>query len=135
MVKIVKMQNDDVNFYKDLGELITNKSVIKELGEPIITDSSQVWFVAYKDNKVIGFCSNYSRKDGFYIGYLYVVGSERGNGLGAKLLKKQIDFAKENKVDAINVVATMQYSKLFEKYGFQTIYEYVKYKKMRAELL
>ena len=133
-MEIKKLTINDKNFFKDMGKLITSQLTVRELGEPVITNESQIWYVVYDKKRVVGFSSNYVKKDGMHIGYLYVTPRYRNDGLGSQLLRKQIEYAKEIKVDSLKVVAPALIVKLYEKHGFNITYEFVNYKKMELIL-
>ena len=57
-----------------------------------------------------------NQRNAFFINYIYVSPDVQSKGLGTKLMKHVINFAKKNKADSITLMADIENSKLMYFY-------------------
>lgn len=119
-------------FYEQASNL---EGARKFLNERITNDESVV-FIAYDGNNSLGFVQLYpsfssvSMIQSWVLNDLYVIEPARGKGVGEKLMKKAIDFAKETGAKGVfletgkeNITA----QRLYEKVGFKRESNYFYY--------
>lgn len=108
-MKILRMTNQDKNFYTLLGPFLARREIEKEIGYPIFDDDSKAWLVALKDKEVVGFCYIAEKKKQYYqIESYYVIKGHRHKGVfrslfnsategikGAVILTTKNDYVRE----------------------------------------
>lgn len=91
----------------------TDRSAIKEMGEPFIFDESQTWVFAYRYDQMVGFiCYNLTK-----ILYVYVLPEFRKRGIFTELYN-------ELPPQKWEVVASNASYELFIKKGFEVVKNY-----------
>lgn len=120
-VRIIEMsveQNGEF-FYQKMGQFFASRRIRQELGNYAMSNEPDWrWFVAFKDDAVVGFLGTEPRKNtGFHISVLYVVEAERRQGIISSLLKAALEKADE-KSCAVTITAKREFAPILEKYGF-----------------
>lgn len=114
-----------------IGGYIMDRETIKELGEPLIFDCMDVWFV-YENKGFV--CLNIDGKKS-KLKYSYVNKNHRGEGIFSKLMDKAINYCKESGVKEINSISTLMALDIYiNKYGFKITKSFVNYFKIKKEL-
>ena len=122
MIKIVPFEKKD--FYK-IKELLINgfsKSFNKELNSDFLKNDNCYGFVAKHEKKTVGYASIHiieklNRKS-CLIEDVVIQKSERGKGIGKKLIEFLIDFSKLKKCDKIILNSNESNIPFYEKLGF-----------------
>lgn len=120
-IRIVEMsveQNGDY-FYQKMGQFFASRRIRQELGNYAMSNEPDWhWFVAFKDDAVVGFLGTEPRKTAsFHIIVLYVVEAERRKGIISSLLKAALEKADE-KSCSVTITAKKEIAFALEKYGF-----------------
>lgn len=120
-IRIVEMsveQNGDY-FYQKMGQFFASRRIRQELGNYALSNEPNWrWFVAFKDDAVVGFLGTEPRKTGsFHIMVLYVVEAKRRQGIISSLLKAALEKADEKSI-AVTITAKKEIAFSLEKYGF-----------------
>ncbi len=91
---------------------------------------NSVYFIAEEDGKILGgggiFPSKGLPADTCELVKMYLVPEARGTGLGANIINKSIDFAKQQGFKRIYLESMPELKKaisVYEKFGFEYIYE------------
>ena len=103
---------------------------IKNL-KKFLTTPNTYGFIAKVGDKIVGFayCYALQRPDGFVMFYLHTIGNlpnYQDKGIGSKLMKFIIDFAKKNKFSELFVITDKGNPRachLYEKFGGKNDYE------------
>lgn len=109
---------EDIYSEIELFKLVTNKKVVKSLGEPILINTNQEWLLFKEKEKLLGFICVEKEK----VSYLYVIPEARNKGIARQLL---------NSVKAKEAVCTKDSEHLFLSSGFKVAREWKNYKKVR----
>ncbi len=100
---IKSITNKDDTFYPLMGPYLANREVVKELGYPIYDDDDKVWFIAFKDDTLAGFCYLQPKgKNKYTVGSSYVVKSFRREGVFRGLITRILVEIKGSKVELIS---------------------------------
>lgn len=102
------------------------------LAEKMRTNEFLDWervFIAYEDEKIIGFCT-LTEKDELpeiyeyspFIGFVFVDENYRGNRISEQMIRKTSEYAKELGYEILYIMSGEK--GLYEKYGFEKIGEY-----------
>lgn len=123
-VRIVEMSviKNGEYFYQKMGPFFASRRLRQELGNYALSNEPDwIWFVAFKDEAVVGFLGTEPRKSGsFHITVLYVVEAERRQGIIRSLLKTALEKADENAC-SITITVKKELAYTLEKYGFYPI--------------
>ncbi len=103
---IVKMTNQDNNFYEYMGKFFGSRSIEKQMNDRIYDDDSKEWYIYIEEDKVMAFVSInknvikniYTTKDTYL----------------EEILKK---ILKENQITYSTV--TNKYTEIYEKCGLK----------------
>jgi len=87
-MKIIRLTNQDRNFYNTLGPFLARRDIEREIGYKIYDDDDKEWLVATEMNKIVGFCYIQEKPKSHYrIGSCYVVDRYRQKGVFKELFK------------------------------------------------
>lgn len=124
------------DLYRVFYEQASNLEGARKFLNERITNEESVVFIAYDGNNSLGFVQLYpsfssvSMMQSWVLNDLYVIEHARGKGVGEKLMKKAIDFAKETGAKGVfletgkeNITA----QRLYEKVGFKRESNYIYY--------
>lgn len=84
--------NDDIYLIMDQNQFSNYAHAVQPLGRKIVG--------------TVGLCKSYHLDKGAWIKRLYVQSGYRRNGIGSRLLRTAIDFAKEQGYNCVNLVAS-----------------------------
>jgi GNAT superfamily N-acetyltransferase len=103
------MEIFNVNYATELEDL---ENIEKEYG---------AFFVADKEGKIVGTLGIRNLGEEARIQRVYVKKSERGKGIGKKLMKKALDFCKKKKFKRVLITTypEMNVSDFYGKFGFK----------------
>ena len=94
-MKILRITNQDKNFYTLLGPFLARRDIEKEIGYQIYDDDGKVWLVAIKGKEVVGFCYIAEKKKQHYqLGSYYVIKGHRHKGIFRSLFNSAIEGVK-----------------------------------------
>lgn len=128
MVGLMKQVDSQTRFLaREPNEFNTNMLQEKRIIKGVMNRKSEEWFVAIYDGKLIGQASvgiksgklRYRHRAGIA---LCILKEFWGIGIGSALMEKCIEWAKNNKVEQIEleVVSTNERGRaLYKKYGFE----------------
>ena len=114
MIEIIKTKHSK-ELLCELSSLCFNKVVYKELGYPIFSDNNHMWFLAYKNEKLIGFCAAIEFKNKVKFCHDYIEFSERGNGYYKIMFSERFNIYQNKNIEA---VCTHKSIKTYKKFGF-----------------
>lgn len=114
MIEIVKIQHSK-ELLCELSSLCFNKLVYKELGYPIFSDVNHKWFLAYKNEKLIGFCAAIELKNKVKFCHDYIELNEREKGYYKILFSERFNNYKGKNIEA---VCTHKSINTFKNFGF-----------------
>jgi GNAT superfamily N-acetyltransferase len=106
--------------------LAMDRSIYKELGEPILYDVGDIWI----DNSKCFICINIKG----LLKYCYTFQEHRGKGYFSVLYTEIENYLKAQGVTEIKTVATKQAKPIYEKLGYNTTKEFINYFKMTKQL-
>lgn len=135
-VEIIKLTNQDKDFYNFVGPFLANRKIAKEMGTPLWDDDEKVWFVAVKDGEGIATCAYTlnKKKDKATLRSSYVKEEYREHGLYHKMFKIRLEALKKLKVKEVVGTATAKSKPIYEQFGFKFDIPKGKYFYMRKEL-
>src|SRR5690606_34013074 len=76
----IKHLNHSEELLIELSKIAFDYNVYKELGYPIYSDKNHLWFLIYKNNKLIGFCASINKKGKITFSHDYIIAEERNKG-------------------------------------------------------
>jgi ribosomal protein S18 acetylase RimI-like enzyme len=98
-----------------LSDVIMDRKVYKELGEPLIYDDGDMWMINVKYNTVVAFiCINNGK-----LKYLYTKEKYRKNGYAKELLSEMDKYCIKNNVKSIRLVSTNEGLQMYLNHGFE----------------
>lgn len=130
MVNIKRLEDKDILQMKEVLEDDNMDFDIKNL-EKFLTAPNTYGFIAKVDENIVGFayCYALQRPDGLVMLYLHSIGilpNYQDKGVGSKLMKFIIDFAKKNNFSELFVITDKGNPRachLYEKFGGKNDYE------------
>jgi hypothetical protein len=123
MIEIKKYNHSEL-LLSELSKIAFNYKCFKELGYPIFSDINHVWYLIYKNNYLIGFCSAIQTKNNIKFSHDYIIEKERGNKYYDLIFKERLNDYEDKKIIS---VATNKSVNTFLRYGFQIIKKTKKY--------
>lgn len=88
-MKIIKITNQDKEFYPLLGPYLANRDIEKAIGYQLYDDPGKVWVIAKNGRNVIGFCYLWQiTKNHWDIGSCY---APKNGGVFALMLDAAVD--------------------------------------------
>lgn len=114
-----------------LAGLLLSREVFKELGEPILFDEGDAFFVKEASGRVVGFSA--ISKDGF-LKYMYVVSDCRKMGLFSEMYEAVETAAQAFGFSAIRAVSTGMALPIYQKKGFEITHSYTNYFKIKKDI-
>lgn len=121
LLKIIKQERKE-RICAGLKYFSTSKSVLKELGEPIIVEDDHICLFAVVVNNIVGFLSYNNSK----ILYVYVLPEYRKRGIFTKLYN---ELPKQNWI----VMSSNLAKPIYEKRGFRVVKSYKTCHKMKLK--
>lgn len=82
-------------------------------------DSEAYHIVAFVDGEQAAAARLFEEDRGWHIGRVAVLKKFRGMGLGAQIMKKAEEFARENKISKISLSAQKRVQGFYEKLGYK----------------
>lgn len=82
-------------------------------------DSEAYHIVAFVDGEQAAAARLFEEDRGWHIGRVAVLKKFRGMGLGAQIMKKSEEFARENKISKISLSAQKRVQGFYEKLGYK----------------
>lgn len=116
MVYQLKNKKDVI---KHLSNFILSEKVFKELGEPIIYNKGDVFWVKIHKGVTVGFACVSFKQSSARLKYIYVSDEHRGNSFFSEMYKEVESFCIDLKFERITAVATNQALPIYQKYGFE----------------
>jgi GNAT superfamily N-acetyltransferase len=117
----------DLVFYGHIGPYALNRSVTGELHDQqygSIYDEPEraVWFIAVNNrDELLGFCTLFDREKDLFFDNTYVIPAHRRNGIGEKLFKARLEYAKggQNGRKIKGITQNEIQRDIYTKHGFQ----------------
>lgn len=108
-----------------MKNLLWDKQAITELGEPIIWNDAQEWYIMTDNKQLAGFLAVTPYNNHYKINYWYVLPEYRGKNIAHKLYHEFIkyNFGKLK----IKAVATKMSLPIFQKFGFEVTKSFKNY--------
>lgn len=88
------ISNEQIDYMVDMFQ--SKEALLKAIEE-----DGYIYFLAYEDNRLIGYCGIRPEEDKIFLSKLYLQIDYRGRGLASYLLKEAIHYAKKNSKKAI----------------------------------
>ena len=131
MLQIKKTNEKEKNFFTEMGYYFSRKEIIKEMDCQIYSNDKMNWYIAYINDKIVGFISVQEFERYYYIDNFYIVDKYRSLGYGKELFEKVFkDIIFEGKL--IKLITSNEYAKnIFEDFGIITVGKNGKYYKMQ----
>jgi len=112
-------------------QFTTSRKVLKELGEPIIFDDGDRFFIKQIQGQTVAFAALSGKG---FLKYVYVKTSNRGQGLFLELYKSVEEMAKALEIKEITAVSTLQGLPLYQKNGFEITKSFTNYHKIKKTI-
>ncbi len=116
---------------KEIGVLAMSRDVFKELGEPILFDEGDRFFVSEKNGVLIGFSAMTEKG---VLKYAYIMPGDRGRGLFSKIYELIEDWAMSQGIKTIKAVSTNAGLPVYLKKGFVITHSFTNYHKVEKHL-
>lgn len=104
---------------KHLADFLLEKKVFQELGEPILYEKGDVFWVKIHKGKTVGFACVFFQKDSARLKYIYVQESQRGNGFFTELYNELEKFCIDLKFQKITATCTNRALPIYQKKGWE----------------
>jgi len=114
MITIDKKEHS-IFLMRELGPIVLEKKVYKELGYPIFSDKNHTWYMAYNNGVLIGFCCAIKKKTHISFNHDYVLENYRCLGVYDKLFNARLHDFQSSRIKA---VCTEKSISNFLKFGF-----------------
>lgn len=128
---MISMLRSAEQIVSKLSCLAMSRIVYKELGEPLIFDEGDVFFIKESQGKTVGFSA--MSKDGF-LKYMYVISDCRGMGFFTEMYKAVELSAQAFGFKEIRSVSTKSALPIYQKKGFKIAHSYTNYYKIIKKL-
>jgi GNAT superfamily N-acetyltransferase len=112
------LTNTDSDFYSLMGQFLSRREIVTELGAPLWDDDGKVWFVAQRDGCVIGFAALTFHGKAATFCSAYVLPEHRKSGVHTELLEYRIAFCRERGIERGVTVAKAAAVAQLQKAGF-----------------
>lgn len=116
MIQILKLNNSD-DLKRELSMIAFDKKIYKELGYPVYTDKNHVWYLAYFNNVLVGFCSAVKHNKHTSYNHDYVIDTYRCKGIYNELFKARL----KDSLGVIKSTVTSKSVNTFKRYGFDIV--------------
>lgn len=105
----------DKAFWEIMGPWFASAKLKRDLGIAMSSDDSYLWFIAFSDRRLVGFCAVVPRKKSAELKHLYVLSEAQSMGVETQLLGMAIAST------ASALKATVRKDELphYEKQGFK----------------
>ena len=120
------------SIHEKVAPFAMRRDVFKELGEPILIDEGDVFFI--KKDKALDICAFSALSRAGVLKYMFVESSHRGNGLFSELYQYIESYAIESGIKKISAVSTAMALPMYQKKGFGVIHSYTNYHKIAKQL-
>lgn len=131
---MVRTYTDRYEIIEILVDFIANRQVCKELGEPILIDKGDVFFIKKTGTKVIGFAAINKGSNNCLLKYMYVLPDKRGFGLFSELYTEVELYSKQIECPCIKAVCTDSALPIYLKKNFKIDKGFKNYHKISKEL-
>lgn len=115
--------NDEFGITKEdvLSKDFSSVAHVRRWAESTTKPSAKTW-IAKKERQVVGFCFVKTGEEVNKLGALYVLSSERGTGIGSKLVEQALNYLGREKPIELEV-AEYNYNAItfYEKIGFKNM--------------
>lgn len=108
--------------YKIFLGMYENEPYSLEVYKNKLHDKNPVIFIAIKDRQIVGDSIAYRNNDDLYLWIFGVEKENRGLGIGKQLLRKNMEYAKQNSITSISVKVygvSKEMRKLLEKNNYK----------------
>lgn len=119
---------------EQLVDFIASREIYSELGEPILFDEGDVFFICKHGTYVHGFAAINKRKGHCFLKYMYVIPEKRGNGIFNQLYKEIEAYANKIECGCIKAVSTNMGLPIYLKNGFIIDKGFKNYHKISKQL-
>jgi len=92
------IENPDL-FWPNIGPLITDRGIIKELGNNIYHEPNKIWFLGFLNNDIIGFCALSATLKTATLKHDFILPDYRGKGFYSVLYDYRLNYLKTDYPD------------------------------------
>ncbi len=100
-LKMLEYSHSHPSLWTEIGRFCADREVSKELGINITSNDNCSWFLAFIDNRLIGFCCAENKKDHIVFKHDFVVKSFRNNGVYKELFKFRLLSFKDKRIKSV----------------------------------
>ena len=118
-VTIIKKEHS-IELMRRISEISLSEEFVKDLKYPVYSTENHSWYLAYKEDKLIGFCSALIQNNTVVFKHDYVLKNERNNGVYSLLFKSRLNDFKGKKIKS---TVTNKSVSTFIKHNFKIIKE------------
>ena len=113
--------NDSIGIAKECfsKEVFNSTRCQKYLKTNIEVNEMQKCWLAFLNSKLVGSISIIERKDDYELRGFYIATETQGKGIGKKLLKLAIDFAKDKDITLDVYAHSVKSIEIYKKWGFK----------------
>jgi Acetyltransferase (GNAT) domain len=123
---MIQQCKDRVSVQYFLVPFLMDRSIVKELGEPILFDKGDTFYIKEINSEVVAFAAITDKN---FLKYVYVVPNKRGLGLFSDLIK----VIEKNHSGLIKATATKIALPMYQAKGYQLIKSFSKYFKIQKQ--
>lgn len=133
-MEIRRYEHGEGDLWQRVGAFLVSTAVRRELGGPISSDETTVWWLAIDDDgDTVGFVTARRRKDVWEFRHDYVTPSARGKGVYERLFRSRLQEWIASGAPAARATVNEHSLSVYEHYGFKAVGQRGKYVVVQRE--
>lgn len=121
-MEIRRYEHGEGDLWQRVGQFLVSAAVRRELGAPITSDESTVWWVAVNETgETVGFVTARRRKDVWELRHDYVTPVARGQGVYEQLFRARLQEWSDSEAPAARATVNERSLRMYEWHGFKPI--------------
>ena len=133
--KIYEENDQNKDFYAEMGEFFANRSYAKEFGGwQFYNEPNSVWFISYISDQIVGFCAVFNRKTHIFWDNFYILKDYRGLGISTLMIKKRFLYCQKFKKEIRSITDNPIQMKNYKKIGMVEYGKRGRYTKYRNKV-
>lgn len=121
-MEIRRYEHGEGDLWQRVGSLLVSAAVRRELGAPISSDESTVWWLAINEaGETVGFVTARRREGVWEFRHDYVVPAARGQGVYEQLFQARLQEWLASKAQAARATVNERSLSVYQRHGFRPI--------------
>lgn len=121
-MEIRRYEHGEGDLWQRVGQFLVSAAVRRELGTPITSDESTVWWVAVNEaGETVGFVTARRRKDVWEFRHDYVASAARGRGVYEQLFEARLREWLASEASMARATVNERSLPLYQRHGFKPV--------------